>query len=625
MSFISLSELLLHSDFEMKKTNTMIYSKLSTIVCVFVGCLFPVYGLCSESEAKLSESDRANAFFEAVFDEAVDRDPEWQTALGIRKDYHKWTERTDARSQAEIEITKQKLAELKESIEYERLDERTKISYRMWVDLAEDEIRNFKYRKYNYPVNQMFGRHTGIPSLLINQHLVTDESDALAYLSRIKGVGVVLEQLLQGLREREEIGIVPPKFVFPRAIESCRNIISGAPFDESSEDSALLEDFRNKVDGLEIDSARKKDLIDQAERALSTVLKPGYEKVIAFLESQEARSTEEAGVWKFKGGEAFYNEALRLTTTTNLTADEIHTIGLAEVERIHDAMREIMQTVDFEGSLQEFFEFMRTDDKFYYPDTEEGKQAYLERAVEVVDDMKGRLDTLFITKPKAEIFVKRVEAFREKSAGKAFYESPAPDGSRPGIYYANLYDMKTMPKYQLEALAYHEGIPGHHMQLAMQQEFESLPSFRKFGGYTAYIEGWGLYCEAIPKELGLYEDPYSDFGRLAMELWRACRLVVDTGIHAKQWTREEGIAYYKANTPDAERDCVRMVERHIVMASQATAYKIGMLKLLELRAKAKLAMGDSFDIREFHEVVLSNGAVPLSVLEELIDEYIAGI
>ena len=237
--------------------------------------------------------------------------------------------------------------------------------------------------------------------------------------------------------------------------------------------------------------------------------------------------------------------------------------------------------------------------------------------------MKSRLDELFIVKPKADLKVKAVEAFREKAAGKAFYQQPAPDGSRPGIYYANLYDMEAMPTYQMEALAYHEGIPGHHMQIAIAQELEDVPKFRKFGGYTAYVEGWGLYSELVPKEMGLYEDPYSDFGRLAMELWRACRLVVDTGIHAMKWTRQEGIDYYVNNTPNATSDGVKMVERHIVMPSQATAYKVGMLKILELREAAKEKLGDKFDIREFHDVVLKNGAVPLNVLEKFVDQWVA--
>src|SRR5690554_1200903 len=285
-------------------------------------------------------------------------------------------------------------------------------------------------------------------------------------------------------------------------------------------------------------------------------------------------------------------------------------------------MRGIMAQVNFEGTLQDFFEYMRNNDEFVYPDTAEGREQYIADATILIDVMRGRLDELFITKPKADLIVKAVEPFREKSAGKAFYQPPSMDGSRPGVYYANLYDMASMPSYQMEALAYHEGIPGHHMQLAIQQELEGIPSFRKFGRYTAYTEGWRLYTELLPKEIGFYQDPYSDFGRLAMELWRAVRLVVDTGIHAKQWTREESIDFYVQNTPNAEADARKMVERHIVMPSQATAYKIGMLKILELREKAKQELGDQFDIRQFHDVVLANGPVPLNILEQFVDEYI---
>ena len=230
------------------------------------------------------------------------------------------------------------------------------------------------------------------------------------------------------------------------------------------------------------------------------IVKPAYEKLIAFLEDQETRATTDDGVWKFDDGDAFYSEALRLTTTTELTAEKIHQIGLNELARIHDEMREIMKTVEFDGDLKAFFEFMRIDEQFYYPNTDEGKEAYIQRAVEVIDDMKERLDSLFLTKPEADLIVKRVEAFREKSAGTAFYQRPAPDGNRPGIYYANLYDTANMPKYKLEGLAYYEGVPGHHMQLALAQQLEGIPKFRKFGSYTAYIEGWGLYCELLPKK-----------------------------------------------------------------------------------------------------------------------------
>jgi len=301
----------------------------------------------------------------------------------------------------------------------------------------------------------------------------------------------------------------------------------------------------------------------------------------------------------------------------------IHNLGLAEVERIHGEMRDIMRDVNFDGDLQAFFEFTRVDSQFYYPDTPEGKERYLSEATAWIDDMKARLDTLFLVKPQADLVVKAVEPFREKSAGKAFYQRPAPDGSRPGTYYANLYTMEAMPIYQMEALAYHEGIPGHHMQIAIAQELQGIPKFRKFGGYTAYTEGWGLYAELIPKEIGLYDNPYSDFGRLAMELWRACRLVVDTGIHAKKWTREEAIDYLKRNTPNPESDLVKAIERYVVMPSQATAYKVGMLKILELRERAKQALGEKFDIREFHDVVLKQGPLPLTVLEGQIEMWIA--
>ena len=282
-----------------------------------------------------------------------------------------------------------------------------------------------------------------------------------------------------------------------------------------------------------------------------------------------------------------------------------------------------MKKTGFKGSLAEFFVFLRDDPQFYYPNTAEGKAAYLAEATRVIDDMKGRLDQLFVLKPKADLQVKAVEAYREATAGKAFYEAPAIDGSRPGIYYANLYNMAAMPKYMLAALAYHEGIPGHHMQIAIAQELGALPKFRKLGGYTAYIEGWGLYTELLPKEIGLYQDAYSDFGRLSMELWRACRLVVDTGIHAKKWTREQAIQYLVDNTPNAKAEAVNAIDRYIVMPAQATAYKIGMIKIIELRQKAKTALGDRFDIRQFHDVVLKNGAVPLDTLEQLVDQYIA--
>ncbi|WP_462179435.1 DUF885 domain-containing protein [Pseudoalteromonas gelatinilytica] len=574
-----------------------------------------------QSQPVQSEIDKANAFFEDTFNRDVMKSPVYQTYMGIKKDYDKWDDGSEERVLADFEQTKADLVALN-AINRDLLDDATKVSYDLKKQDLENEIADFKWRHYNYPVNQMFGVHSMIPAFLINQHQIADVSDAKAYISRLNGVPAVIDQLITDLEVRADEGIIAPKFVFPHVIDSSKNILRGAPFNDG-EDSTLLADFKRKVNALEIADSEKSALISDAEKALKAALKPSYTKLINFLAQLEKRADDRDGAWKFPDGEAFYNNALARTTTTDLTAKEIHSIGLAEVARIHDEMRAIKDKVGFKGDLKAFMQFMKTDKQFYYPNTAEGKQRYLDEATALIDNMKSRLDELFIVKPKADLKVKAVEAFREKAAGKAFYQQPAPDGSRPGIYYANLYDMEAMPTYQMEALAYHEGIPGHHMQIAIAQELEGVPKFRKFGGYTAYVEGWGLYSELVPKEMGLYEDPYSDFGRLSMELWRACRLVVDTGIHAMKWTRQQGIDYYVNNTPNATSDGVKMVERHIVMPSQATAYKVGMLKILELREAAKEKLGDKFDIREFHDVVLKNGAVPLNVLEKFVDQWVA--
>ena len=485
------------------------------------------------TEAEIAaESKKANDFFEETFQKDLDGSPEEQSYLGIKKDYDKWDDYSDKKAQEDLEITKANLQYLLDSINPEALDKQTSISYRLFKEDAENEIADFDWRFHNYPVHQMYGMHTGAPSFLINIHQVADSSDAAAYISRLKGIEPMFNQIIENLKTREDKGIVPPQFVFPRVIEASKNVIKGAPF-ENGNPSTLLADFESKVNALEISDEFKAQFIESAKSALVRNVKPAYEKMISFLEDQETRATTDDGAWKWPNGDEFYAIALKRTTTTNLTPEEIHEIGLKEVERIHGEMKQIMERVNFDGTLQEFFEFMRTQPMFYYPNTDEGKVAYIDSATSIINNMENRLDELFITKPKARIKVKRVEKFRENSAGKAFYQSPAPDGSRPGTYYANLADTKNMPKYEMEALAYHEGIPGHHMDRSISQELTGIPKFRKYGGHTAFKEGWGLYSEFIPKEMGMYKNPYSDFGRLAMEIWRACRLVVDTGIHLK--------------------------------------------------------------------------------------------
>ena len=575
----------------------------------------------TNQQSEQTESEKANQLFEDIFMENVMRSPMYQSYLGIKDDQDKWDDISDEQAKEDLALTKKHLEQVK-AIDESKLNEQTKISWMLMKQSLENDIADFKWRHHNYPVNQMFGLHSSVASLLINQHGISSVDDAEDYISRLNGLPELFDQLAENLELRAEKGIIAPKFVYPYVISDSKNIITGAPFDDG-EASALWGDFTGKLDKLEIDESQREQLLADAKKAMLESVKPAYQDLITAVEGIAEQATTKDGAWKFPDGEAFYNNALQRTTTTDLTAEEIHEIGLSEMERIHEEMRAIMEEVGFEGTLQEFFVHMRNSDEFIYPNTEEGRQRYLDEATAYIDNMRERLDELFINKPKAGLIVKAVEPFREKSAGKAFYQQPSMDGSRPGTYYANLYDMEAMPTYQMEALAYHEGIPGHHMQIAIQQELEGIPKFRRFGRYTAYSEGWGLYTEKLPKEIGLYKDPYSDFGRLAMELWRAVRLVVDTGIHDKKWTREEGIDFYVTNTPNAKSDAVKMVERHIVMPGQATAYKIGMNKILELREKAKSELGDKFDIREFHDVVLGSGPVPLNILEQFVNDYIS--
>ena len=582
------------------------------------------------AEAVEAESARLNAWFEQKFDEMLARDPMRQTTLGIRDRYDEWTDPSPEFDIETLELRRAQIAEMRAMFDFEQLDDQAKLSWR----LAEYELDRAEaaapFRHHRYTFNQMGGVQSSIPAFLINFHKVTSASDAEAYLARLNALPDYLGGHLENARYSAENGIQPPAFVYEFVLSDARGVITGYPFTgtgDGSDDSPLMGDFRGKVGALAsngtITEEEAESLNARAAEALLTALGPAYEAAIAELETQQANATTDDGAWKLPDGEAYYDNRLSAMTTTDLTADEIHQIGLDDIARIHGEMRAIMQQVGFEGDLQEFFEFMRTDERFYLPETPEGRETYLADARAAIAEMETDLPKLFNTFPEASMIVQAVEPFRERSAGKAFYSRPAPDGSRPGIYYANLYRMADMPTYQLEALAYHEGIPGHHMQIAIAQELDGIPRFRRFGGYTAYSEGWGLYSELVPKELGYYADPYSDFGRLAMEIWRSARLVVDTGIHSKQWTREQAIQYLMDNTPNPEGDCIKAINRYIVMPGQATAYKIGMIKIVDLRARAQEALGDDFDIREFHDIVLRDGAVPLAILEENVDAWIA--
>ena len=601
-------------------------ASLSLAIATMFGCSptteAPTAQVEKEEVATQSESERLAAFFATEFENDLKRSPLYQSYLGIKWDYDKWNDLSEANVDANIATIKARL-EQAQGFDTSQLSDQEQLSLALFKLGIERDLANDEFRHHTYVVHQFRAAHTLVPSFLINIHRVGSEQDAKDYISRLSLVDEMFAQVIEQMKLREKMGVFPPKWSYDQMIQSSKNVIAGAPFDDSDNDSTILNDIKNKVSKLDLSQEAKDDLIAQANKALIDDVKPAYENLIAELEHQSELTPEGDGVWRLPNGKEWYQNRLNWFTTTDLTADQVHQIGLENVERIHNAMRDIMKQVGFEGTLNEFFEFMRNDEQFYYPDTDEGRQRYMTEAKALIDTMEAALPEYFGLKPKAPMIVKRVEAFREKAAGKAFYQSPAQDGSRPGIYYANLYDMKAMPTYQMEALAYHEGIPGHHMQRAIAQELEGIPQFQKFLSFTAYTEGWGLYTEELGKDMGFYADPYSDFGRLAMELWRACRLVVDTGIHAKKWSREEAIQYLIDNTPNPEYDAVKAIERYIAMPGQATAYMIGKLKIMELRDKAQTTLGEKFSFAGFHDEILKDGPVPLSVLEQKIDKWIA--
>ncbi|KLE34289.1 DUF885 domain-containing protein [Aurantiacibacter luteus] len=588
------------------------FTSAAALALALAGCAsVPV-----SSDVAVAPATRADigSLFEAYDTAQLALSPQGKAYRGIRdEDYGRWGDATAQADEEEAALRHAYLARMRADYDLADLQGQDALSYRLFEANAARADLLEPYREYGFVFDQMNGEQSGIPAFLINTHTVTSAADARAYVSRIEGIGALMDQHIARSAARAANSVMPPRWVYPYVLSDITNLL------DAGNDNAVLEDFRSEVARLELPAAESAALIADAERAWQASAVPAYQRLRAEMQRQQAMASTDDGVWRFANGDEYYNALLQYYTTTDLTADQIHAIGLRETARIHDEMRAIMAQVGFEGTLQEFFEYTRTDPRFYYATREE----YLADVTGVLDRMTARLPDYFVTLPEYPLEVKPVEAFREQSAGKAFYSSPAPDGSRPGRYYVNLYNLADMSRNELEALAYHEGLPGHHLQRAIQTGLGDLPPFRRFGGFTAYTEGWGLYSEELGKDMGFYTDPYSDFGRLGMELWRAGRLVVDTGIHDRRWSREQAIQWLTDNTPNPPGDIEKAIERYIVYPGQATAYMIGKLKIMELRERARTELGDDFDIRQFHEAVLTNGPVPLDILEEQVDRWIA--
>ena len=607
----------------MRITQTALSAVAVALVYMATPAIAQTAAAAPVASAEVDQNAAIMAFFEEYDAQQLARSPLGKSYRGIKdSDYGKWDDGSDEAEARNYQAERSALKEMRARFDPAKLSPENQLSYRLFEKRAARSEGAYKYNDYGYVFDQMNGAQSQIPAFLINIHRIDTKSDARAYVNRLYGIGPAMTEALGQAKTRAAKGIMPPKWVYPYVIADSRNVITGAPFD-GGPDAPLFADFKAKVGKLKITQIEKDILIADAAQALTSAVKPAYEALITEMTAQEKVAGTDDGVWRFPDGAGYYAERLANYTTTNMTPDQIHELGLAQVARIHKEMGVVQKKMGVKGDLQAFFNYMRTEPKFYAPETEEGRALYLSETQKAQDAVTPLLPKWFGTLPKAPLVVKPVEAFREKSAGKAFYQRPAPDGSRPGTYYANLYKMADMPLTEVEALFYHEGIPGHHLQLAIQTELKDVPAFRQFGGVTAYSEGWGLYSEKLAKDMGLYTDPARDFGRLQLELHRAIRLVVDSGLHHKRWTREQAIKYVEDNSADAPGGIVKAIERYIIYPGQATAYMVGRLKISELRDKAQKALGKKFDVRGFHDTVLKSGPVPLDVLEEQVDAWIA--
>lgn len=565
------------------------------------------------------------AFYERVFLEFALESPELLSNLRLFEQIGITGHNAELDDASEAKATEQfdklrKNVDMLHSYDTSSMTGQDKLSYDILDWFLATNLEGEKWRYHNYPVNQLFGVQNGFPSFMASTHALDNLQDAEYYNARLSKVKVKFEQVMEGLKLREAKGIIPPTFVIDKVLTEMNSFVGQKP-----EDNILFKNFAEKLGKVkDIDQATRERLLADAKSQIESTVYPAYQLFIGYFTELKPKSTNDAGVWKMPDGEAYYAFELKQNTTTELNPEQIHQIGLSEVARIQKEMLVILQSQGYEGeNVGELVSKLGEDPRFLYPDTKEGRAQILVDYKKILDEVNKGLESAFRVKPKAALDVQRIPEFKEKTAPGAYYQGPSMDGSRPGVFYANLYDIKATPKFDMRTLAYHEGIPGHHFQIAIAQELKGLPTFRTMLPFTSYAEGWALYSEQVAWELGFQKEPLDNLGRLQAELFRAVRLVVDTGIHHKRWTREEAIDYMSKNTGMVLSDVTAEIERYIVMPGQACAYKVGMLKILELREKAKNQLGDKFDLRDFHDAVLKNGSVPLAILERVVDEYIA--
>jgi uncharacterized protein (DUF885 family) len=566
-----------------------------------------------------------NLFYEKVFAQVLFEEPELLSSLGLVERFGitghngKLGDVSPAHQQRQFDRARQNLADLRAySIDRQTQSQRLSTHILDWY--IDRELEGEKYQWHDYPVNQLFGVQNEFPSFMANIHRLQGPRDCDYYVQRLNAVGTKFDQLLEGLRVREQKGIIPPRFVVEKVLKEMNGFV-----EQPATENILYTSFKTRAAKIsELTDEQRAAFQKRIETAMTDRVYPAYHKLIDYFNGLLPKTTTDDGVWKLPDGEAFYAYMLRKNTTTTLKPDEVHDLGVSEVARIEAEMRSILDANGFSGrTIGDSMDALGKDPKFQFTNDDKGRAEALAEYTRLITQATERCRELFVTVPKATCEVRRVPEFKEATSAGAYYQGASLDGSRPGVFYANLRDMTEVSKWAMPTLAYHEGVPGHHWQISTAQELKGLPQFRKLIPFTAYQEGWALYSEWLAKEAGWYEgDPFGDLGRLQAELFRAVRLVVDTGIHAKRWTREQAIAYMRDKTGMGEKEVTAEIERYIVMPGQACAYKVGMLKIQELRKRAQTELGQKFDQRQFHDTVLKNGALPLEILEEQVTAYI---
>ncbi|MEY2521205.1 MAG: hypothetical protein QOF24_2964 [Verrucomicrobiota bacterium] len=590
------------------RDNSMRLNKFSLTLLVLALLKLPFATAAETKETEASKS--LNAFFEAEWNYEMEQSPARASSMGDRRWNDRWGDQSLEAIRKREEHAKQALAGLSK-FDRAKLPLPDQLNYDLFKKDLETDIEGFKFRTYLMPINQRGGLQT-LDELgdRLRFETVKDYED---WIARLRAFPALMDQNIALMREGAKSHIIWPKIVLERVPAQIDKQLVSKP-----DESPFYKAFQKFPEA--IAAADRDRLTKAAQEAIASGVLPSFQKLKKyFVEEYLPAAFDEVGVWKMPQGGEFYAYLARRHTTTDLTPQQIHEKGLSEVARIKAEMQTIMEKTGFKGTLPEFFTKLRTDPEFFYKTPDELLQAYRALAKRI----DPNLVKVFKTLPRTPYGVTPIPDKIAPDTTTAYYNQPAADGSRAGLYFVNLYKPETRPKWEMMALSLHESVPGHHLQIALAQELGDIPKFRRYGGYTAFVEGWGLYSESLGQEMGLYDDPYSKFGQLTYEMWRAVRLVVDTGMHQMKWDRKRAIDYFMENAPKAENDIVNEIDRYISMPGQALAYKIGELKIKELRDRARREIGGSFDIREFHDAVLLSGAVPLDVLERNVNAWIA--